>query len=98
MGDGDDLPASLGKIPTRYGYETTAAGQVSKLRTTMKLLRQRRQELKLERVVWYTWMSGYRHSRDVFDYSGLRHYGRGGVLTSKPVLSIWRQGVLARGS
>ena len=57
-----------------YGHptwKTDAKGQAELLRAGIRRLAEARRRLKLQRVMWYTWLSRYRSS-EWPDYSGLR--------------------------
>jgi len=77
-------PSSTGKIPGRYGYETTEAGQAERLRITYRLLAANRLRLRLDRVYWVTWLKTDSSPEDQFDYSGLRRLERDSDIASKP--------------
>ena len=83
-------PASVGRIRARYGYETTANGQRDRIRKGFAELYRRRAEYGLAKVIWYSWLTGYRSSRDVFDYSGLRRTNAAGRITNSPSLAAFR--------
>ena len=73
-------PASKGKTGGAPGFVTTERGQASRLKLALKLLVKARKRLKLQRVIWYTWLSR-EGSRNSFAWSGLRRE-RGGQLVS----------------
>jgi hypothetical protein len=81
-------PSSQGKTDGAPGFVTTERGQASRLKLALKLLTKSRRRLKLQRVVWYTWLSR-EGSRNSFDWSGLRRQ-RGGQLISAPSFSVFR--------
>jgi len=65
-------PSSQGTIPSRYGFETTPAGQAAHLRAALPRLARERRALGLERVYWFSWMSYDADPAYPFDYAGLR--------------------------
>jgi hypothetical protein len=81
-------PASAGKTGGAPGFVTTERGQASKLKTLLPLLVAARKRLKIQRVVWYTWLSR-EGSQNAFDWSGLRRL-RGDRLVSARSLSVFR--------
>ena len=50
-------PASKGKTDGAPGFVTTEKGQAARLKLALKLLAKARKRLKIQRVVWYTWLS-----------------------------------------
>ena len=68
-------PASQGKTGGAPGFVTTERGQASRLKLALSLLAKARKRLKIQRVVWYTWLSR-EGSRNSFDWSGLRRAAR----------------------
>jgi hypothetical protein len=81
-------PASQGKTEGAPGFVTTEKGQAARLKLALSLLAKARKRLKIQRVVWYTWLSR-EGSRNSFDWSGLRRE-RGGRLLSARSLSVFR--------
>ena len=81
-------PASQGKTEGAPGFVTTERGQASRLKAALSLLAAARRRLKIERVVWYTWLSR-EGSRNSFDWSGLRRL-RGGRLITARSLGVFR--------
>jgi hypothetical protein len=72
------------------------AAQARNLETLFALAEAARHDLRLEGVVWATWLSRYAAARTVFDYTGLRRYDRrSGRTTSMPALRAFRR--VARG-
>jgi hypothetical protein len=87
-------PAAQGKVEGRTpGFETTEAGQASKLRTGVRLMASARRRLRIERVYWYTWLSEEKRG-SAFNWSGLRRL-RDGRVVSAPSLSAFQ--AVARG-
>ena len=82
-------PASQGKTGGAPGFVTTERGQASRLQLALSLLAKSRKRLKIERVVWYTWLSR-EGSRNSFDWSGLRRQ-RGDTLISARSLGVFRR-------
>jgi len=81
-------PASKGKTGGAPGFITDERGQAARLRAGLSLLVRFRRRLRIERVVWYTWLSE-EGSQNAFDWSGLRRL-RGGRVVSAPSLSVFR--------
>ena len=81
-------PASKGKTGGAPGFVTTEKGQAARLKLALKLLAKARKRLKIQRVVWYTWLSR-EGSANSFDWSGLRRE-RNGQLLSARSLSVFR--------
>jgi hypothetical protein len=85
-------PASKGKTAGAPGFVTTERGQASRLRLALQLLVKARERLKIQRVVWYTWLSE-EGSQNAFDWSGLRRL-RGDRLATAPSFSVYRRAAL----
>ena len=81
-------PASKGKTAGAPGFVTTEQGQASRLKQALKLLTGARKRLRIERVVWYTWISR-EGSQNSFDWSGLRRV-RGDQVVTAPSFSVYR--------
>ena len=81
-------PASKGKTSGAPGFVTTENGQASRLKQALKLLAGARKRLRIERVVWYTWISR-EGSQNSFDWSGLRRV-RGDQVVTAPSFSVYR--------
>jgi hypothetical protein len=79
------------------GLVTDERGQATKLRKTLRRLARARKRFKIEKVIWYTWLSR-EGSSNPFDWSGLRRV-RGDRLASAPALAAFRSAArsLARG-
>jgi len=84
--------SALGQARLVYGWETTEAGQASKLREALTQLAARRRPDNLAGLYWATWLSPKVGSQFSFDYSGLRKMS-GGIPVSKPALAAYRQTV-----
>jgi hypothetical protein len=82
-------PASKGRTGGAPGFVTTERGQASRLKLALSLLVKSRKRLKLQRVVWYTWLSR-EGSRNAFNWSGLRRQ-RSGRLVSARSLAVFRR-------
>lgn len=76
-------PAAKGKTKNTFGFETTPKGQAVRLRAAYRELLRQRKRLRLQSVMWYTWLSPDRDSPNSFDWSGLRRLGALG--TDPPV-------------
>ena len=85
------FPAAEGKIKGGTpGFETTEEGMASRLEQTIRRLAVRRRAYRIERVIWYTWISEDRGSVNSFDYSGLRRLRPEGVV-SVPALGAFQR-------
>jgi hypothetical protein len=82
-------PAAKGKVNGTAGFETTDAGQATRLQSAIRLLAAARRRLGIERVLWYTWVST-EGGPSSFDYSGLRRI-RDGRLVTAPALAAFRR-------
>jgi hypothetical protein len=82
-------PAAQGKTKGAPGFVTTERGQASRLKLALALLAKARRRLKIQRVVWYTWLSR-EGSKNSFNWSGLRRQ-RGDRLLSAHSLAVFRQ-------
>jgi hypothetical protein len=74
-------PASKGKTEGAPGFVTTEKGQAVRLALALRLLAKERNRLKIERVVWYTWLSR-EGSANSFDWSGLRRQRGDRIVTA----------------
>jgi hypothetical protein len=82
-------PASQGKVQNGVrGFQTTDAGQATRLRAGLRLLVKDRRKLRIDRVYWYTWLSDEASTGSSFDYSGLRRV-RAGQLVDSPALAVF---------
>jgi hypothetical protein len=88
-------PAAQGKVRKRHrtGFEVTDAVQARNLGLVMRLLARERKALRIERVVWYTWLSEARGTNP-FNWSGLRRLRRGSVVDT-PALRAFRRAARA---
>lgn len=82
-------PAALGKVRSPRGFETTDRGQVIRMREGIRLLAAARRRLRIERVMWYTWLSSAR-GENVFEYAGLRRESSGRFV-SAPSLAEYQR-------
>jgi hypothetical protein len=82
-------PAAQGKTSGAPGFVTTERGQAARLKLALKLLVRARKRLKIQRVMWYTWLSR-EGSQNAFAWSGLRRR-RGDQLISARSLASFRQ-------
>jgi hypothetical protein len=84
-------PAAAGK-PTvrRYGFEVDEQTQATDLRSALDALIAQRHSLRLEHVMWYTWLtSSPAGVGDSFDYSGLRALLPDGQVVDRPALAVY---------
>ena len=61
------------------------------MKLALKLLAKERKRLKIERVVWYTWLSR-EGSANSFDWSGLRRQRGGSIITAPSYAEFRRAG------
>ena len=85
-------PASKGRVPKpraswQRAWETTDEGMARRLRSFYMLAVRERRRLRLGRVYWYTWTTGYSRS-DQFDYTGLTRFGSG-LFSRRPALDAY---------
>jgi hypothetical protein len=93
-------PASKGRVDKpRAGWqrqwETTESGQARRLTSFYALAARFRRRLRLDRVYWYTWASGYQDS-DLFDYAGLVHFVDGSFTRQRALSAYARSARRAR--
>ena len=82
-------PASKGKTAGAPGFVTTERGQAARLELALRLLARARKRLRIEKVVWYTWLSR-EGSRNSFDWSGLRRQRGSRVVTARSLAAFRR--------
>jgi hypothetical protein len=84
-------PAAKGKLRKRHrtGLEVTDPVQARNMARVLRLLAAERRRLRIERVVWYTWLSAERGSNP-FNWSGLRRVRKGSVVDT-PALRAFRR-------
>ena len=81
--------ASRGKVKGLPGLVTDERGQAARLRKALRELTRARKRYRIEKVIWYTWISR-EGSRNPFDWSGLRRV-RGDKVVSAPALAVFRR-------
>ena len=81
--------ASRGKARGLPGLVTDERGQSGRLRTVLSRLARARRKYRIQKVIWYTWLSR-EGSRNPFDWAGLRRL-RGDQIASAPALAIFRR-------
>jgi hypothetical protein len=81
--------ASRGKARGLPGLVTDERGQSARLRTALSRLARARRKYRIQKVIWYTWLSR-EGSRNPFDWAGLRRL-RGDQIASAPALATFRQ-------
>jgi hypothetical protein len=74
----------------RFGYETTEAGQATRLAALIPQIAGVRRQLGIDRFYWETWVSRDRGPNPVA-YGGLRQVLPSGVLRDKPALASFRR-------
>jgi hypothetical protein len=82
------FPAAKGKVDNPYGFETTQAGQIKRLKIALRSLAAKRRKLRIERVFWYAWLT-YETRTSSFSWSGLRR-SRNGQTVSSSALPAFR--------
>ena len=82
-------PAAKGQPGWKVGNEVTDRGQARVLATALRKLYRARNELKLARVLWYSWVSA-ETGPSPFGWAGLRRE-RAGRLVSTPALKTYRR-------
>jgi hypothetical protein len=82
-------PASKGRVHDPYGFAVSPRHQARNIRRLLPLLARKRHALRLDRVFWESWITGYSSTSNVFDYSGLRSPGR-----DRPGLAAFRHAAL----
>jgi len=85
-------PAGKGRLARpgaswQRAWFTTDEGMAQRLRAMYALSVAHRRQLKLGRLVWYTWSSGYADT-DLFDYSGLLRFWNG-AYEPRPALAAY---------
>ena len=78
--------SSLHQTRQLWDYETTQAGQATRLRSLLRLLTSNRSRLNLIGFDWYTWMGYEFAGASPFNFSGLLSFQNGNV-TAKPALA-----------
>jgi len=86
------FPAGKGRVARpplswQQNWYTTDRGMASRLRELYRLGARNRRRLRLGRIYWYTWASGYEGQDDLFEYAGLIRYGSS--LTPQPALTAY---------
>jgi hypothetical protein len=81
--------ASRGQAKGPPGLVTDERGQATRLRAALRELAAARRRFRIEKVIWYTWLSR-EGSANPFDWSGLRRV-RGDQVVSAPALAVFRR-------
>jgi hypothetical protein len=85
------FPASKGKVTGGVkGFDTTEAGMASRMTEAVDLLARMRKPYRIERVIWYAWLTVDEGSPNSFDYSGLRRARKDGI-ASAPALAAFQR-------
>ena len=86
------FPASRGRAKAIRGQRQESPASMAKSVTTLfSLLARTRAPLRLDRVHWYTWASGYDHRTSNFEYAGLLASPDGERFRPQPALSAFRR-------
>ena len=88
-------PASKDAIGIKFGFETTVAGQVARIKQSLVLLAANRNALGIQRIYWETWMTEYISTDHPFDYAGLRWLKTSGAVDNTPAFFAFRTTALA---
>jgi hypothetical protein len=88
------FPAGKGRVSRpplswQQNWYTTDRGMAKRLRDLYRLGLRNRRRLRLGRIYWYTWASGYDGQNDLFEYAGLIRYGS--ALSPQPALVAYRR-------
>jgi hypothetical protein len=88
------FPAGKGRVTRpplswQQNWYTTDRGMAKRLRVLYHLGLRNRRRLRLGRIYWYTWASGYDGQNDLFEYAGLVRYGSS--LSPQPALTAYRR-------
>jgi hypothetical protein len=88
------FPAGKGRVSRpplswQQNWYTTDRGMAKRLRDLYRLGLRNRRRLRLHRIYWYTWASGYDGQNDLFEYAGLIRYGS--ALSPQPALVAYRR-------
>ncbi len=89
-------PAALGRPGWKVGIEVGERRQARVLAVAMRKLYRARRNLKLQRVLWYTWISS-EAGPSPFDWAGLRRTRPGGTASAPALKAFRRAGRLLRG-
>jgi hypothetical protein len=81
--------ASRGKVKGLPGLVTDDRGQAARLRKVLPRLAKVRKKWRIQKVIWYTWLSR-EGSENPFDWSGLRRL-RDDRIVSAPALKVFRR-------
>ncbi|MDQ3643939.1 MAG: hypothetical protein M3356_00285 [Actinomycetota bacterium] len=85
------FPASRGRAKAiEHQRQETPTGMARRVTDLFSLLAKARRELKLGRVSWYTWASGYKHRTSNFEYAGLLASRDGLTFRAQPALRAFR--------
>jgi hypothetical protein len=85
-------PSSVGHVPSQLGFETTEAGQASRLARGLRMLAASRRTYRTAGVYWYDWVEPDA-GQSVFGFSGLRRRMPNGRIVVKPAFRAFRQTV-----
>lgn len=86
------FPASLRKVkPLADQRQETKGGMAKRLLKLYTLLAGERRKLNLDKVLWYTWASGYAHPQTNFDYAGLLSGPGAKNFRAQPALAAYRR-------
>jgi hypothetical protein len=85
-------PSSVGHIPSQLGFETSEAGQATRLASGLKMLARSRRHFRTEAVYWYDWAEPD-SGPSVFGFSGLWRRVPNDRLVAKPAFRAFRRTV-----
>ncbi|MGI8713944.1 MAG: hypothetical protein ACR2NR_12365 [Solirubrobacteraceae bacterium] len=87
-------PSAIGKAHQQFDFDTTEAGQARDIAALLPLIGQSYKSLGLAGFYYDTWMGDENDQSLAFNYAGLLRF-RKGVVSTKPALAAYRNGVLA---
>jgi hypothetical protein len=84
-------PATVGRMESHFGFETTNAGQAARIRALLPLLARHRRRLGLSAFFLYTWLGSDVPGGTGFQFAGLRRVQRAGPLQTTPAFAAFVQ-------
>jgi hypothetical protein len=87
-------PSSVGKSSQNFGFETTEAGQASRLSSLLPMLAADRRKLRLIGFYHYTWVGREHRGDKSFSFAGLFRFTNN-KLVAKPAYQAFRRAALA---
>jgi polysaccharide biosynthesis protein PslG len=87
-------PSSVGKSSQSFGFETTEAGQASRVAALLPTLASDRKRLGLSGFYWYTWVGRELRGDKSFSFAGLFRL-RNNKFVAKPAYTSFRRAALS---